>query len=60
MRFDWPRTATNDYIPWWTIIWRLCWWPLLIVGVALLTVGIFMMYGPYDAANTWRQSWRRH
>lgn len=49
----WPETINPAYSPWFVVLWRCAWWPLLSISVALAVTATWLMYGPRSARDFW-------
>ena len=45
MNFHWPSTSSNALVPWYKIVRRLTFWPLLLVGLTISYIAIALMFG---------------
>ena len=50
---SWPSTPNNDLVPWYQIVWRIIFLPLIYVGIVIAFVGVLLAYGYKDASNFW-------
>lgn len=41
----WPNNRHHSYVPWWVVIWRLIFAPIMFLGMGLAFVAIIPMYG---------------
>lgn len=57
MNIHWPRTAENNICPWYVILWRLPWVPLLFGGRILYTAAVLGMTLSLEEAY---YAWRGH
>ena len=53
---NWPKTKTNGYVPWYVMLWRLVFMPLIYGGLALAWVGVAMANGPKQACRFWNNA----
>ena len=53
---NWPKTKTNGFVPWYVMLWRLVFMPLIYGGLALAWVGVAMANGPKQACRFWRNA----
>lgn len=50
--WHWPRKPENSYSPWYYILWKGIWAPVIYCGVSLIYLGLLMTLGKNDA-DTW-------
>jgi hypothetical protein len=50
----WPAKNDNDLVPWFVILWRSLWAPLVYGGMAIAWVGWLMVYGYAEACAFWK------
>ena len=55
MNWRWPAKQTNYWQPWYTIIWRCLWAPIIFVGLGFLLLGVAISFGPREARNVFDQ-----
>jgi hypothetical protein len=49
MNWKWPATKANDMSPWYAIVRRLVFLPLVLVGVGIAAFGCLCAWGKKDA-----------
>ncbi len=54
MNWKWPHTPENSFSPWYQILRRLAFMPLLLVGTGIRFVGVLGAYGLEEAVDDWR------
>jgi hypothetical protein len=54
MNWRWPESNSNNYLPWFVIMRRLAFSPLLLLGFCLAYVAILGGFGLSDAKRFWR------
>ena len=52
----WPARPGNDLFPWYVIIWRVLWAPVLYGGLALAWVAVLATHGRRRARKFWRET----
>lgn len=52
----WPHGYIKDFAPWFTILRRLIFWPLLFAGMCLTFVAVLGGFGLGEAKETWRNT----
>lgn len=56
MNLRWPATPDNALRPWYAILWAACWAPLVLLGVALASIGVWLMtLSLSEARRLWRE-----
>lgn len=43
--YNWPSNKNNSLVPWYVIIRRATFWPLLLVSYLTGTLGVYLAYG---------------
>lgn len=51
---NWPHTDANGLAPWYLIVWRALWFPVIYLGWGISYIGIAAGFG-LTAANSWIQ-----
>ena len=49
----WPEDKRTGLVPWFVILWRMLWFPLMMSGHAIAWFGIAMSHGVYWANKYW-------
>ncbi|MCK5609769.1 hypothetical protein KAR91_48305 [Candidatus Pacearchaeota archaeon] len=47
--WHWPSKPENSYSPWYFILWKLIWWPVIYGGISLTYIGLLMTLGKNEA-----------
>lgn len=53
--YRWPEGYLENYVPWFVILRRLLFWPLLLLGKSITFVGVTGGFGLKEAIRNWRQ-----
>lgn len=51
---NWPHTDTNGKAPWYLVLWRILWFPVIYLGWVISYLGIAIAFG-LSIANRWLQ-----
>lgn len=51
----WPQGFHRDFVPWFVILRRLLFWPLLLAGKCLTFVAVVGGFGLAEAIEEWRK-----
>jgi hypothetical protein len=54
--YNWPAHPSNNLLPWYVIARRLLFFPLLLAGLVITTVGVLLGFGLSDARQFWRDN----
>lgn len=49
----WPQGYIKDFVPWFIIIRRLIFWPLLLVGMCVTFIAVWGGHGLDEAKQVW-------
>jgi len=52
--YRWPENPKTGRLPWFTILYRIIFFPLLLIGMSICFVAIFFMLGLHEAKDFWR------
>jgi hypothetical protein len=52
----WPEDPATGLVPWFVIVWRAAWMPLIFCGLAISWVGVLMANGYSQAKYFWRNA----
>lgn len=52
----WPKGYIKGFVPWFTILRRLIFWPFLLAGMCLTFVAVLGGFGLDEAKETWRNT----
>jgi len=50
----WPEDKRRGLVPWFVVLRRLVFWPLLLAGKVICFLAILGGFGLADAKQTWR------
>jgi hypothetical protein len=53
--YRWPENPRSGIVPWFVIVRRAIFWPLLLVGRCLSFVAVLGGFGLYDALMEWKR-----
>lgn len=56
INFRWPDNGINDWVPWYTILWRLPFIPIIYIGLAISFVGITFAKGLNAGIRFWKNA----
>lgn len=51
----WPQGYREGFVPWFVILRRLLFWPLLLTGKCLVFVAVVGGHGLYEAIEEWKR-----
>lgn len=54
MNIHWPATPNSNLLPWYVILWRAPWWPVVFAGRVLFAAGIGAAFLSWASAE---QAW---
>lgn len=49
----WPRRHGNNLAPWFLIVWRALWMPIIFGGLAIAWLGVLCAFGYHKARHFW-------
>lgn len=52
--FRWPENKKTGLVPWFVILRRLIFWPILFIGMCICYVAILGGFGLQSANNFWK------
>jgi hypothetical protein len=56
MNWHWPSRPNNTYAPLYVMVWRLPWMVPIVLGRALIAVGVWGAYGSLsEGIRTWKE-----
>lgn len=50
----WPENRMTGVVPWWVILRRLIFWPLLMAGMCVVFFAVLGGFGLREAQSTWK------
>ena len=53
MNWNWPKTETNDLVPWYVLGWRIVWLPFYITAACVLVGVAAIAFGRRVAESIW-------
>jgi len=56
MWLNWPKKPWNCLVPWYAVVWRLLWLPVLFPALWFSWLAIAIAYGPGKAMQFWRNA----
>lgn len=52
----WPHTPANCIAPWYILIWRALWFPIIYVGLGFTFVSLALCFGVTVALEWWKDA----
>ena len=56
MNIHWPSTKTNNYVPWYVILWRVPWFLVFGFCIVMACVCAAMGAGLSQGKQTWKDN----
>lgn len=57
INWKYPKTQTNNWLPWYVILKRLLFSPIIFFGLIIIYFGLFCSYGKKRADKFWTENW---